>query len=735
MARLLAVAFSIAAHLVAGSFRCPFGQHCAAAASEPDSKPHVAEPLAQAANTWVKRSPLPGGPPSPRLGYEGACVYDTVHRVMIRYGGHNQGGGGEQGSEVWLYEPITARWRLMLPNTSPPGVCCAQQAVFDPIFARFIRFPAFSGSHGWQWFREVYLNDSTIWVYSVAENRWHNLRPAPAPQIGPLRCASWDQEYQVVVLFGGEGSREGTLVYDPYVNRWYRMEPSPQPPPRSAGNMAYDARHRVHVLFGAQFSNDPHTWLYSLKENRWQRRRPEPGPPSDRNDAVLCYDSIHGKIIALVKVTTGDRQQARHRLETWVYDVAKNQWQKMNPPREPDPSGNRARQLMFAPDLNVALLENRVGGRERVRPEQQIWTYRLAPRPTDRTEPLRPPEQLTLRTTDRGVVLRWRPSPDRRVARYRVEFSLGERPWEGQFKVIGEVDRATTRFEHRPPGKGVPLYRLRSVAADGSAGPATPLLRAQPRIVESIVVSVLGHRVVHLRWQPPPCGGDPSIVGYLVERAPVTVWSNAELVRIAEQTEPLTQPSVGRIQAIGRFEQLTPGPVTATEYTDRSVDLTRPAATIASPVFSVRLHRSHLRDGPGYRYAVYAYRVRAVNRLGILSGPSPWTLTIPSSPQYVFARERGEACELKWQPNPEEGIIGYRVYRMDGRYRGSPVRRLTKEPITDTRFVDHSPGRHTRRYYIVAVDRLGQEGTPSAPVWYRREWQRFYEPFVGEWHQ
>ena len=33
-----------------------------------------------------------------------------------------------------------------------------------------------------------------------------------------------------------------------------------------------------------------------------------------------------------------------------------------------------------------------------------------------------------------------------------------------------------------------------------------------------------------------------------------------------------------------------------------------------------------------YRFGVYAYIVRAVNRLGVESGPSPYALTIPSEP-------------------------------------------------------------------------------------------------------
>ena len=87
----------------------------------------------QPLKTWVKRSPLATTPPSPRLGYEGACVWDSRRRMMIRYGGHNQGGGGEQGSELWTFDPLTARWDLKEPNISPPGVCCDAQNVFDPI--------------------------------------------------------------------------------------------------------------------------------------------------------------------------------------------------------------------------------------------------------------------------------------------------------------------------------------------------------------------------------------------------------------------------------------------------------------------------------------------------------------------------------------------------------------------------------------------------------------------------
>ena len=92
-------------------------------------------------NVWIKRTPLPDAPVSPRLGYEGACVWDRRQQLLVRYGGHNQGGGGEQGAEVWTFDLATVKWTLKEPNTSPPGVCCNAQNVYDLTSGRYVRFP------------------------------------------------------------------------------------------------------------------------------------------------------------------------------------------------------------------------------------------------------------------------------------------------------------------------------------------------------------------------------------------------------------------------------------------------------------------------------------------------------------------------------------------------------------------------------------------------------------------
>lgn len=687
--------------------------------------------LSQPANTWVKRSPLPNGPAVPRLGYEGACAWDSSRNLFIRYGGHNQGGGGAQYSEIWTWNPFSGEWALMEPDISPPGVCCAQQNLFDPISRRYVRFPAFSGSHGWQWFREIYLNNSTIWMYDPETNRWKDLRPLPAPHVSGLRCASWDSDAQVIVVFGGEGNREGTVVYDPHANTWTRMKPPAEPAFRSAGNMVYDEAHKRHVLFGSQFTDDPHTWAYDLRTNRWIDMKPPLQPPTRENDAVLAYDRANGVVVCVVKVTEGEGDGAKHLLQTWTYDTGANGWTRMNPQREPDPTGNRARVLVYADALRMAVLENRTRS-EPGPPEQQMWTYCFKPIARTAVLRLEAPTDLKLTTTSTSVKLLWQASRSQGVTDYIVYRGTGVHPWTVEYEPIAKLDVDETVYEDSNIERQTVYYYCVGAAGLKDVSPRSRKVRTQPPIVEDIVVSALSAKEVSIEWTHPQAS---DIVGYRIERATAEVWTEDQLKRLKSKVVPLAEPSVGAVRAIGPFERITESPIEGLSHHDR-VDFMRPAGIAGEPSFSSRLYQEHLdRAGKEYRYAVYAYRVIAVNALGVESGPSPCVLTIPSAPRWVFAQEEGQTCQLKWQSNPEKTIVGYRVYRMDGRWEKDPISRLTIKPVKTTQWAGKTAGKSTRRYYIVAVDALGQEGMPSSPVWYNREWRRFYEPFVGPWHQ
>jgi hypothetical protein len=695
--------------------------------------------LPQEPNTWEKRSPVKDGPASPGMGYETSLGYDPVARRLIRWGGHNQGGGGEQNAETWTFDLTTGRWALKEPNTSPPGACCAQQNVFDADHNRFLRFPAFSGNHGWQWYRELALNNSSVWSYDLATNTWRDLRPVPAPRVAPLRCAAWDSDCQVVVVFGGEGSDEGTQVYDPYVNTWARMRPKVQPAGRSGGNLAYDSAHKLHVLFGSQFGDDPHTWTYDLRKNEWRDRKPEGQPPTDRNDAVLAYDHNAGVVVALVRVIDKEEKDevvAGH-LETWAYDAGANKWKRMRPAREPDGKGNRRRVLAAVPEQNLIVLEDYVNPAERVpdvEREQQVWTYRYAAAKGE--PPLAPPAALKVTTTADAATLSWQPSPSPAVDAYHIYRREATEPWLVTLKAVGRVEGAAKSYRDTELKRGTCyFYAVRAVGKDGTEGADSLQVRTQPRIVEDAVVSVVSPKEVRLSWTAP---GD-DVAGYHVERAPVEVFSEDQIVRMKKEAPPLTEPSVGAVKAVGAFTRLNKELVKGTTFNDASLDLSKPQTIEGEPLFAAPLRPDQLdAKGKEYRFGVFAYRIRAVNALGVEGGPSPFFLTIPAAPKSVFAKEDGEQAELKWSANSEKGLQGYRVYRMEGprvNGPGQPVTRLTADPVSDVTYTDAKAGKDTRRYWVVAVDALGQEGLPSAPVWHYREYRRYYVPFVGEWHQ
>jgi hypothetical protein len=278
-------------------------------------------------------------------------------------------------------------------------------------------------------------------------------------------------------------------------------------------------------------------------------------------------------------------------------------------------------------------------------------------------------------------------------------------------------------------------YRYAAKMPDAKSAAPKAKARSKPRLVEDVFVSVHSTTKVTLAW---PAAREADVVGYHVERAPVEVFSEDQIVRLHTDTKPLNPPSVGAIKSIGKFVKLTTEPIKQNIYTDINLDLSKPIA-VKEEAYRHRFTSKQINDdGKPYRYAVYAYRVRAVNKQGLESGGGPYALTIPSAPSAVFSKEDNMTCHLKWKQNPEHGIAGYRVYRMESpriNGPGQPVTRVTATPISRTTYSDRNRNTDTRRYWIVAVDALGQEGYPSAPTWFERQYKKHYAQFSGEWHQ
>jgi hypothetical protein len=381
-------------------------------------------------------------------------------------------------------------------------------------------------------------------------------------------------------------------------------------------------------------------------------------------------------------------------------------------------------------------MENYINPTERVPGvdrEQQIWTYRYgAAKPDER---LSSPSDVSLMTSATGAKLAWQPVKE--AKKYTVYHGTGPVPWQVDFKQVATIDaNPSPVFEDTglKPGT-VYQYLVRAVDGKGREGTESLKVQTRPRFVEDAVVTVVGTKEVRLKWSAP--SGD-TIAGYHVERAVVEVFSEDQLVRLKKDTKPLDRPSVGAIKVIGPFNRITTEPVKGLSFTDTAIDLEVPGTVEGQASFTHRFGKDQIDvDGKPYRFAVYAYRVRAVNALGVESGAGPYFLTIPRSPQSLFAKEDGDNCHLKWAANPENGVR-YRVYRMESprvNGPGQPVTRLTSEPMAEIKFTDSRIGKDTRRYWVVAVDVLGQEGIPSAPAWHYRQYRKYYVPFIGEWHQ
>jgi len=606
---------------------------------------------------WVKQHPQPGAKnPSPRLGYEASYGYDPQTRLLIRYGGHNQGGGGEQNSEVWTYDLDRDLWKYHEPNDSPPGVCCAQINVFHPRLRKFVRFPAFSGGHGWQSPREISLKNSSVWTYDLDSNTWAAMRPARDIMPSPLRGAAYDPVSDLIVLHGGEGARHGTIAYDLQTNSWHALNPTGQAPAATLSQPGFcrDAATGLFVCFGSQFASDPRTYVYSLEQNQWRVLPTATQPPFDKTSPVLAADSRNGIVLCLVRSAEKGKDVP---LETWVLDVSKSQWRKLDIP-PPDPSGSRSRILLYLPDRNLFVLENNtpVDGER----EQQIWTFRYADAPQKAAAP-------------------------------------------------------------EPAVRRIPDWLKDGIPAQ------------TPDVPAAMIADVIDTNRVELRWTKAK-----QATGYIVERAPVAVYSNQQAARIAKRYADADEFGVGAVRAVGAFESITAEPVDVPGYADKTINLSAGQSEVDYPRVAGReLPAEQLAaDGKPYRFAAYAYRVRGVDRDGVRSGPSPMVFTWPAAVANLKSKEEGKsATRLRWDRSPAKGIRGYLVYRQGGQYDKTPILRLTPEPITATEFLDEQAGEGTRRYEVVAVDFLGQQGEPTAPVWGRRQWARFYVPFIDEWHQ
>jgi len=289
--------------------------------------------------------------PAWKLGHPkeaASLVYDEARNVTVFFGGY----GGAGTNQTLLLSVSDATWYQ------------AQADHFD-----FIRDdvrhatdrPSAQGEYGacYDPFEKVYVkgigpsrgspSDEKVWSYDPAKNRWEALAgwetgPAYAGTgtLGASRMV-YDRAHGVAVVFGGLPleNRE-TWFFDVRGRKWRKGNAgSAAPPGRYHAHMVYDEKSRKTVLFGGlgNYENQvalDDTWIFDGGTRAWTEMRPKSRPPA-RWMGAMSYDAANG-VCVLVGGSAGGPEQ-RALLDTWIYDLARNEWREMKPAGQP-PAGS-----------------------------------------------------------------------------------------------------------------------------------------------------------------------------------------------------------------------------------------------------------------------------------------------------------------------------------------------------------------------------------------------------------
>src|SRR5699024_3612551 len=115
----------------------------------------------------------------------------------------------------------------------------------------------------------------------------------------------------------------------------------------------------------------------------------------------------------------------------------------------------------------------------------------------------------------------------------------------------------------------------------------------------------------------------------------------------------------------------------------------------------------------------YSYTVAAVDEAGNASKESdpktatPKDTTEPAAPTGLKATAGDAAIDLTWEPNDEEDVAGYNVYRAESDDVSTDGAPLNDELLADPEFTDDTAEPGTEYFYVVtAVDKAGNKSDP-----------------------
>lgn len=604
--------------------------------------------------TWRQLESSP-----PLNDFESGTAFDLDADRLVLWGGHNNF-GGPQRAETWLFDPEAETWELVEPANRPVSACCVRDMVYDPANKATYFLGAHHYSHGWMWRAPQTRAAGYPWAYDAQANTWRCMKPL-VHSSSPWTGGIYHPEHQVVLTYGGQYiSERNVWAYDGYANTWTEIAREGDGPGVAGmlAPLAYDSDRGMVLYYdgGRGEGERASLWQYDLAANNWEQLGGDGGEKPRRSHNLFVYDHLNRLPILFAA--------ADDKLAAYGFDRDAKQWKKLAVEGDPPP-GYSIQQGAYDPKRHRTIFAN--GGIYNVRNQRAVYVFQHA-KPEHQPAAKQPaPADVKATTTSQGQVeVTFRPAEG--ATRHEVHRGAGEHPWQVTFEKLGYAESG--KFVDPKPAKdGVNFYMVKALWGDGREATSLSLkVRAQPRVPGQPVVSVLDEKRIEIVW---PKNAETDVAGYHVYEV-----------------------------AGGRQGRGNRGTPSLKKLND---------APLSEATFTLALDELPAEGDGGSRYVV-----RAVNRLGVESGNSPWADTFASEPNGVLAKTVEGKPVVTWKANPEKGIAGYDVYRLDG---GNSAKKIAGR-LAETRFVDETgTGSGRCKYYIVPIDALGREGRASYGAW------------------
>jgi hypothetical protein len=497
-------------------------------------------------------------------------------------------GASAQDPPTMKDHPIN-QWVLQSPREgqSVPAFPYEGSGAYDPVGKRWIHHAGHDGIP----------QSFHTFTFDLSSGRWEQKFPPTSP---PGVCCvdgtnAFDTANRRFVRFPGGSLGHGfqwsrgvklkesaVWLYDPVTNQWTNMRPPPYGQPNSKqtvgglnSSATYDPQHELTYSFGGQSSSGGKNALfaYDAYANELTFLDADNKPPA-RDGMGVAYDTRHERLVMFGSQYLEDER-------TWLYDPAKNAWEShLLQPHPPHQKVTKdyctIPRLCYDPLHGVVLCLAWLG-----EGGHETWALDVGKLQWTKLSPAAEPAGSKSRSRN-------------------LDFDV-----ERNLFILESSSAKTNRPE---------IWTYRYAPADAAqiaAASRPPHTRTQPRVLLEPVVSVLAKDEVEVAWQKHPA---EDVVGYNVYRGIASVRTVKKGTPGAwKDNDPeYAEPEVVQIRDIDKIQKLNERPLTETQLVDR-IDLTQ-----RQP------------ESEDYRYAVYAYIVRAVNRLGVESGPSPYALTLPA---------------------------------------------------------------------------------------------------------